>query len=181
MFYPLNRARQVVLAIKYVLLATGPADPNAVNIETPPDCNLRFLTLACDGATVMNRNVQALRALAVYAVVAHHVINALNHYFGYCNIQVEVGATGVDVFFVISGFIMAVTTSHRSITPSEFIKHRIVRIVPLYWLLTLISAGLMLVGFRVLFNNVSTWGSSSAHCCSSAIRTRSRSSSWAGR
>lgn len=106
----------------------------------------------------MNRNVQALRALAVYAVVAHHVINALNHYFGYCNIQVEVGATGVDVFFVISGFIMAVTTSHRSITPSEFIKHRIVRIVPLYWLLTLISAGLMLVGFRVLFNNVFDMG-----------------------
>lgn len=46
--------------------------------------------------------------------------------------------SGVDIFFVISGFIMFVTS--RSIGPGEFAVRRIIRIVPLYWLLTLVLA-----------------------------------------
>lgn len=57
-----------------------------------------------------------------------------------------VGASGVDLFFVISGFIMAyITCAQRgphAILP--FLKRRLVRIVPLYWFFTLIMAGLLL-------------------------------------
>lgn len=51
------------------------------------------------------------------------------------------GAAGVDIFFVISGFIMWITTAPARTTPSSFIVNRIVRIVPLYWLMTLLLYG----------------------------------------
>jgi exopolysaccharide production protein ExoZ len=50
--------------------------------------------------------------------------------------------TGVDIFFVISGFIMMVTS--RNAHPVEFAVRRIFRIVPLYWLLTVALALLAL-------------------------------------
>jgi len=50
--------------------------------------------------------------------------------------------TGVDIFFVISGFIMMVTS--RNAHPVEFAVRRIFRIVPLYWLLTVALALLLL-------------------------------------
>jgi len=50
---------------------------------------------------------------------------------------------GVDIFFVISGFIMMVTS--RNSRPVEFAVRRIFRIVPLYWLLTVALALLALL------------------------------------
>ena len=55
------------------------------------------------------------------------------------------GQAGVDIFFVISGFIMWVTTHDRRTTPLQFLTNRIVRIVPLYWLLTLTVAAACLI------------------------------------
>lgn len=49
-------------------------------------------------------------------------------------------AAGVDVFFVISGFIMWVTTWRDDVTPAAFLRRRLTRIVPLYWTLTLAAA-----------------------------------------
>jgi exopolysaccharide production protein ExoZ len=43
--------------------------------------------------------------------------------------------TGVHIFFVISGFIMMATT--QRVLPGEFLRRRLIRIVPLYWLLTI--------------------------------------------
>jgi len=43
---------------------------------------------------------------------------------------------GVDIFFAISGFIMVVST--RSSTPAQFLFRRVVRVVPLYWFMTLL-------------------------------------------
>jgi len=51
----------------------------------------------------------------------------------------KVGAAGVDIFFVISGFIMWVTTARRPADPWRFISRRITRIVPLYWIVTLVT------------------------------------------
>ena len=55
------------------------------------------------------------------------------------------GTHGVDLFFVISGFIMLVTTWDKPIGPVEFMRHRMRRIVPLYWLATLVMVGLATV------------------------------------
>jgi exopolysaccharide production protein ExoZ len=46
-------------------------------------------------------------------------------------------ASGVDIFFVISGFIMWTSVERRSgISAGAFLRNRIIRIVPLYWLVT---------------------------------------------
>ncbi|TPJ74070.1 acyltransferase [Mesorhizobium sp. B2-7-1] len=78
-------------------------------------------------------SVQYLRGLAACAVVCFHVSEQFGGPF-------HVGAAGVDVFFVISGFIMWVTTAGRPANPWRFMGRRITRIVPLYWIVTLLTA-----------------------------------------
>ncbi|RWE78493.1 MAG: acyltransferase [Mesorhizobium sp.] len=77
--------------------------------------------------------MQHLRGLAACAVVCFHVSEQFGGPF-------DVGAAGVDVFFVISGFIMWVTTAGRPTNPWRFMGRRITRIVPLYWIVTLLTA-----------------------------------------
>jgi exopolysaccharide production protein ExoZ len=75
------------------------------------------------------RSIQVLRAIAALSVVAFHLSPA-----GF-----TVGAAGVDIFFVISGFIMG--SVGRREAPGEFLRKRAVRIIPLYWLVTLAMCG----------------------------------------
>jgi len=82
------------------------------------------------------RSIQYLRALAALMVVWVHslyMIPGVAEEFNAPNF----GGAGVDLFFVISGFIMVVTTAEKDVTPMEFFCRRIVRVVPLYWLATL--------------------------------------------
>ncbi len=95
----------------------------------------------------MIRNIQALRAVAALAVVWHHLQTQMNLYLGIPHLG-YFGRAGVDVFFVISGFIMFHTTQERARTTSEFWTDRIARIVPAYWLLTLLAAGLFWLGLN---------------------------------
>lgn len=49
------------------------------------------------------------------------------------------GLAGVDIFFVISGFVMAVSTSGRNTANHpgfSFLARRLIRIAPLYWIIT---------------------------------------------
>jgi exopolysaccharide production protein ExoZ len=75
------------------------------------------------------RSIQVLRAIAALSVVAFHLSTA-----GF-----TVGAAGVDIFFVISGFIMG--SIDRRESPGGFLVKRAIRIVPLYWLVTLAMCG----------------------------------------
>lgn len=80
-------------------------------------------------------SIQHLRGIAALLVVWHH---AREQIVGLANVfPSSFGASGVDIFFVISGFIMVVTTTGRATTPLQFMGKRIARVVPLYWLLTL--------------------------------------------
>jgi peptidoglycan/LPS O-acetylase OafA/YrhL len=84
--------------------------------------------------------VQALRGLAALLVVFVHLENLL------LPIGLPTfGGAGVDIFFVISGFIMVYTTADRHVTPWSFMADRIARIVPIYWLITLAVFGIALV------------------------------------
>jgi exopolysaccharide production protein ExoZ len=75
-------------------------------------------------------SIQYLRAVAAIAVLVFHAAQRAGTGFG-------PGAAGVDIFFVISGFIMWVISARRPPTPVVFLVRRAVRIVPLYWLVTL--------------------------------------------
>jgi exopolysaccharide production protein ExoZ len=66
--------------------------------------------------------IQYLRAIAVMLVVLQHSGTA------------NLGSFGVQIFFVISGFVMWFTTVGIDISPMIFWRRRVVRIVPLYWL-----------------------------------------------
>lgn len=80
-------------------------------------------------------SIQYLRGVAALMVVWHHAKGQIPEISqAFTN---SFGASGVDLFFVISGFIMVVTTQGADVTPWRFLKKRIVRVVPLYWLLTL--------------------------------------------
>ena len=91
-------------------------------------------------------NIQILRAVAALAVVFYHdgieTTNICAAVGKTCAYDFWVGAFGVPLFFIISGFIM-VTTSWNSFgkpgAPLDFMKRRLARIVPLYWLVTTIA------------------------------------------
>lgn len=87
-------------------------------------------------------SIQALRAAAAAMVVIFHQVNAERVYGGGTTILggwAHLGYAGVDVFFVISGFIMATVTAGRFGSPGgaiDFLAKRAIRIYPLYWLCT---------------------------------------------
>lgn len=77
-------------------------------------------------------NIQALRAVAALLVVFVH-LDVFARALG----LPTTGHGGVDLFFVISGFIMVHTTRSRPMGPGAFMLNRLTRIAPIYWLLTL--------------------------------------------
>lgn len=89
-------------------------------------------------------SIQYLRAVAAMMVVVHHLHLQLAR-LGYDGSWPQWLPAGVDIFFVISGTIMWLTTAGRAVTPGRFMAKRIVRIVPLYWLLTSVVVAVMVV------------------------------------
>lgn len=87
-------------------------------------------------------SVQLLRAIAATAVVIFHVPLFRN------------GAWGVDIFFVISGFIMALVTAQSK---RHFFAKRVIRVVPLYWLGTLGVFAIALLLPNLLDNTTADW------------------------
>lgn len=78
------------------------------------------------------QSIQILRFIAATSVIYAHTANG------------AFGNFGVDIFFVISGFVMAYVVANGT-TPARFAINRISRIVPLYWLLTTLLFALILV------------------------------------
>jgi exopolysaccharide production protein ExoZ len=80
-----------------------------------------------------------MRAVAALMVAAHHGMEVANVYAAAPmspDWLTTAGAAGVDIFFVISGFIMMVVAFPPDRAPDRpwsFIRKRIARIYPLYW------------------------------------------------
>ncbi|MCJ2072359.1 acyltransferase [Methylobacterium sp. J-030] len=92
-------------------------------------------------------NLQILRALAAYLVFVTH----FGLYAGPVLPRPDFlafGAAGVDVFFVLSGFIMFVSTGGRDEGVGAFLLRRVARVVPVYWLVTLALASMALAGLK---------------------------------
>jgi exopolysaccharide production protein ExoZ len=83
-------------------------------------------------------SIQYLRGIAAMMVVVFHlVVNSNLFEKGPAFQRAYFLNAGVDIFFVISGFIMWHTTRARRVTPLGFMSDRIIRIVPLYWVVTI--------------------------------------------
>ncbi|MCY0094625.1 acyltransferase family protein [Hoeflea ulvae] len=83
-------------------------------------------------------SVQYLRAAAALVVMFFHVSVLTQETWGLDPERVDhVGAAGVDLFFVISGFIMAMIVARQgAFDGKDFWIRRIARIVPAYWVIT---------------------------------------------
>lgn len=85
----------------------------------------------------MINSIQVLRGISILLVVLYHVTAITDdaksqYYFDY-------GKIGVDIFFIISGYIMTFICERNEPT-APFIKKRIIRIMPLYISVTLLAA-----------------------------------------
>lgn len=92
-------------------------------------------------------SIQGLRFFAAFLVVTTHITNFIDERInGQVGDYWRTGLSGVDIFFVISGFIMAYTTKvdgkHDWV---DFLMRRITRIVPLYWIATLLKVMLVMI------------------------------------
>ena len=100
-------------------------------------------------------SVQYLRGLAaVLVVIAHAAAHPLSES---SYVLLRLGQLGVTLFFVISGFIMVAISGAGRFAPLEFLKRRIIRIVPLYWLFTTLAAGLALTLPSLFHSTVFSW------------------------
>lgn len=93
----------------------------------------------------MIKNIQSLRGIAVLFVVFFHLYIVEKKYSGFDTLLpdfLQFGMFGVDLFFVISGFVMVTITRGKFQTPRQsfiFLYHRAARIYPLYWVYTILA------------------------------------------
>lgn len=99
-------------------------------------------------------SIQVLRALAAFMVAVHHVqpdaaLVAAGAGLSFARSDLLPWMAGVDIFFVVSGFIMVHASQDlfgRDGAARLFLKRRLARIVPLYWAMTTLF---LLVGLAV--------------------------------
>lgn len=100
-------------------------------------------------------SIQFLRFLAALMVVCHHTQIALMHHglgsdaIAAVSRWTDMGAAGVHLFFVISGFIMVLTTeggARGQAAGFEFLVRRLIRIYPFY----ILCCGVYLVAFAAM-------------------------------
>ncbi|BCG64450.1 MAG: exopolysaccharide production protein ExoZ [Methyloprofundus sp.] len=97
------------------------------------------------------QNIQALRGIAVLSVTLYHLSIIEQKYGGSISILpklLQFGMFGVDLFFIISGFVMITITRGKFQNQQQalkFIYHRIARIYPSYWVYSLLVLGVFLI------------------------------------
>jgi exopolysaccharide production protein ExoZ len=102
----------------------------------------------------MLKSLQAGRGVAAVLVVLYHLGLAVDKYFGGGAIMLPAGRSGVEFFFVLSGFIIACAHWDDVGRPERlgrFVWKRFVRIYPIFWIVFLAAlAGAHLILERQL-------------------------------
>ncbi|HSY43266.1 MAG TPA: acyltransferase family protein, partial [Candidatus Acidoferrum sp.] len=84
--------------------------------------------------------LQVLRAIAALSVLGCHLKSSMlvppANFFGIPWDATRLGAIGVDIFFVISGFVIAMTGAKLGNDWRAFMSLRVARVVPLYFTLS---------------------------------------------
>ena len=99
-------------------------------------------------------SIQFLRGIASMLVLFYHISGNVLIKYGQPNGDAYIyklftsGLIGVDIFFIISGFIMYYTiyiSGKNTLSTKTFLIKRSIRIAPLYWFYTIIYAGAALL------------------------------------
>lgn len=110
-------------------------------------------------------NIQFLRGGAALLVVLEHIKNAI------CTIYLKVSPDelaisafplgfGVDIFFVVSGFVMAYSSERLHGEPGAWrrlLGRRMVRVVPLYWVTTAALIAIFMVTHDAQWRSATWW------------------------
>ncbi len=78
-------------------------------------------------------SIHYMRGIAASLIVFYHILNRKNIY---SNLYIDWLNSGVDLFFVISGFVIFSVAMNPNTSPKEFLLRRFIRVVPLYWFFT---------------------------------------------
>jgi exopolysaccharide production protein ExoZ len=106
-------------------------------------------------------NIEALRFFAALWVVAAHSAGYVQHYSGLAvpgNWFFVAGGFGVDLFFVISGFVIGLSQIQNRKSFRDFVLARLIRIVPAYWVATLSTALVAVVAISVGYKSAAFEG-----------------------
>jgi len=93
-------------------------------------------------------NLHLLRVIAALGVVYFHTTSVAG-----LKLDWDVGSRGVDVFFVISGFIIAYIGTSK---PEQFFIRRLIRVVPFYWAATLFVFAMVVVAPTLFHSTTSS-------------------------
>jgi len=89
-------------------------------------------------------SIQYMRAIAAILVVVSHISVKSWTHAHYAIDWGKYGILGVDIFFIISGYIMMFIAHKKENNMKLFLKSRFIRIIPLYWILSLVSLSVYL-------------------------------------
>ena len=95
------------------------------------------------------QSLTVLRGVAATNVIFYHIMVPTGH---------ALGEFGVDIFFVLSGFVIALVLDTPHITAQRFLSDRIARIVPLYWVLTLVVLAGTLIAPSLFNSTTASFG-----------------------
>lgn len=96
-------------------------------------------------------SIQALRGVAAFAVVLYHASRHVDQAFTAPDLirLFRSGHAGVDLFFIISGFIIAFV-HHRDVGApgrvTDYLVRRLTRVFPLYWIALALTVAMDLAG-----------------------------------
>ncbi len=93
-------------------------------------------------------SIQILRAVAALSVVYTHCADKV-----VCSEFPTTGRFGVDIFFIISGFVIAYVVSRGEDGAGKFLIKRVIRIEPMYVLLTMVMTLTAVIFPGVMDNN----------------------------
>jgi exopolysaccharide production protein ExoZ len=103
-------------------------------------------------------SIKYLRFIAAVMVVLFHATQSLHHDFGSEALpRFLQGARGVDIFFVISGFIIVYVSRNATYDGWTFLIRRFARVAPPYYLASAVMLVVALIAPQILKSTTLTW------------------------
>ena len=99
-------------------------------------------------------SIHYLRGIAALLVALYHLAESKETPLALVSVSKWM-ASGVDVFFVISGFVIYLNYLNKNLSPLSFLIRRFIRVIPLYWIFLIMLIILNFLFPKLAFNNVS--------------------------